>query len=120
MHSALQPLLEIHADPLYPQELKPLSQPFQLFEFQLADPPLRNQRMTVPAHITQPGTAHAILVWWQSSIDQQGLEMISTAPCWVSTVSDGADGCVGGLGQEWRDHWKQCWAPVGPAGLQVI
>lgn len=109
VHTAPQPLLEIHADPLFPGGLRPLSAPVRLFEFQLASPPMRNGRAMLPAPIVHSGTAHAIIVWWQSTIDEAGDEMLSTAPCWVTEAADGAAagaGACGGPAQQWRVRYR--------------
>ena len=41
--------------------------------------------------------------------------LLSTAPPWITESVDGGDGGpLDGVSQEWRDHWKQCWAPLIP------
>lgn len=41
--------------------------------------------------------------------------LLSTAPVWIQgRVEAGGDGGpLEGVGQQWRDHWKQCWVQVG-------
>ncbi len=64
------------------------------------------------------GIAHAIVVWWQLEMDAEGRVLLSTAPRWVSgggeegSAQGGDGGPLHGIGQLWRDHWKQTWAPV--------
>lgn len=112
---------EMHVDRLYRLgELVPLSKPFEAFGFDWLAPP-SSRRASVKVPVTYAGTAHAVLLWWQLGMDQEGTLLLSTAPCWVVSVADGADeGPLEGVAQQWRDHWKQVWLPLAAQhGLQV-
>lgn len=41
------PLRHMHVDPLHPKHLRPLSQPFEIFDFRFSDPPASHQASTV-------------------------------------------------------------------------
>ena len=85
--------------------------------------------MQVP--VTAAGTAHAIVFWWNLNLDNARRICLSTAPAWVASADAGADAdChqdsvkVSNNSmpltfelpkQQWRDHWKQCWAAVQPS-----
>ena len=49
-------------------------------------------------------------------MDQEGGIRISTAPDWAPAQPGSRR--TGQMPQAWRDHWKQCWAPV-PSRLTV-
>ena len=125
-----QRLQEVHAGPLRDRNLlQPLSAPAQLLAFDLARPPGCNAGVSARLPVTHPGQVHAVLLWWQLQVDQRAEVWLSTAPSWVWRLEEGGDGDrpagsdagrgEGGVGeavqlprQQWRDHWKQCWAAV--------
>ncbi|GAX73790.1 hypothetical protein CEUSTIGMA_g1241.t1 [Chlamydomonas eustigma] len=124
IRASMQPVHELHLDVLHEQGLiRPLSNPVVMLEFELNNPPTHNQMRYVKVPITAAGSAHAVVIWWQLDMDPEGSILLSTAPSWIQKSMDpcqGADdGPLEGVSQGWRDHWKQCWAPLYTRGTET-
>lgn len=138
-----QELHELHVDVVQAQsQLHPLSSPKPVMEFDLAKPPPGDQVFhDIKLPVTQTGSAHGFVLWWQlDMLPQQHLVhhsevlpkasegpnpsaypaaprslMLSTAPAWIGPDPGlgGDGGPLQGVAQEWRGHWAQCWSPLG-------
>ncbi|KAL3150295.1 Protein arginine N-methyltransferase 7 [Trebouxia sp. C0010 RCD-2024] len=73
-----------HVDPLYPEHVRVLCEPFEVFRFDFAKPPERDGAQHLQVQATAVGTAHAVIVWWQLNLDSSELITLDTAPCWVA------------------------------------
>ncbi|KAF5839229.1 hypothetical protein DUNSADRAFT_1264 [Dunaliella salina] len=145
-----QELHELHVDVVQAQsQMRPLSSPVRVMDFDLARPPPGDQVFhDVKLPVTQAGSAHGFVLWWQLDMlsqqhllkhtdappeQSEGLSasahpgatqslMLSTAPAWIGPDPGlgGDGGPLQGVAQEWRGHWAQCWSPLGgPPTLQV-
>ena len=59
--------------------------------------------------IVDDGRADAIVVWWTLDCDPDGAIQLSTQPVWIESSHEQ---------QKWRQHWKQCWAPLPSVTVQ--
>ena len=75
----------LHLDPLFARgDLHPLSEPFQIFDFDLAAPPVGDQQVALDGiHITRAGMVHAVALWWRADMDSTSSSCLHTAPRWV-------------------------------------
>ena len=64
---------------------------------------------------TAAGRLDACIIWWELLMDQEGAIRIGTAPDWVPAIPGSRR--MDQMPQAWRDHWKQCWAPVPPQAV---
>eukprot|EP00884_Botryococcus_braunii_P004116 jgi/Botrbrau1/13705/Bobra.250_2s0004.3 len=105
-------LRSLHMDPLR-DRLRALSDPFPLFKFDFQDQlTLHPNSLSFKVPVTLAGVAHAFVVWWDLHMDPMGQYILSTRPGWVDTCTPPP----GMIRQEWREHWKSCWAPFSPVG----
>ena len=77
---------------------------------------LRAPMSCLQVQATAAGTVDACIISWVLLMDQEGCIRISTAPDWVAAKPGSRR--KDQMPQAWRDHWKQCWAPV-PARPEV-
>mmetsp|Transcript_35457 Transcript_35457/g.100390 ORF Transcript_35457/g.100390 Transcript_35457/m.100390 type:complete len:578 (-) Transcript_35457:119-1852(-) len=112
---------ELHMEPLVAAgDLITLTPPVEMLSFDLCRPPAEDREEVCQVAASRSGRAEAIVFWWQLAMDPGGTLLLSTAPPWITAVSEGADGGTKEWGaQGWRDHWKTCWCAVGPQPFQV-
>ncbi|XP_057525473.1 protein arginine N-methyltransferase 1.6 [Amaranthus tricolor] len=103
----------MHCDSLE-EELKTLSEPFKIFEFDFWKRPDSHGEAQICIKSTSTGRVNAVLSWWVLQLDQEGTIFYSTAPKWIKHLQ--ADFSGDG---EWCDHWKQCVWFVPGKGLSV-
>ena len=100
--------LSIQADALAAgSHLRPLSAPFEAFQFDFSNPPLDGtyvRRLSVPA--TAAGTVHAVVYWWTLTL-APGVTLTTAPAVGVGNRRSGG----------WRDHWMQvaCCLPTPSA-----
>ncbi|GAB2274167.1 Protein arginine N-methyltransferase 7 [Dionaea muscipula] len=87
----------MHCDPLK-GEIKLLSEPFKIFEFDFWERPESNRETDLVIKASDGGRVNAIISWWVLQLDREGTIFYSTAPKWIN--EPGA--------RNWCDHWKQC------------
>ncbi|CAN8324804.1 unnamed protein product [Cochlearia groenlandica] len=90
----------MHVDALE-NEIKLLSKPFKIFEFDFWKRPESNRELEVHIEAITAGSIHAIISWWVLQLDSEGTIFYSTAPKWIDSSSE-----IGS--RHWCDHWKQC------------
>ncbi|GMH34112.1 hypothetical protein BSKO_01946 [Bryopsis sp. KO-2023] len=100
---------ECHVNALWPNHIQPLSDPFDAFTFYLGNPPGENGKMDVQVQISSSGSVDAVLLWWELYFDPEKDICLSTEPAWIDCQKVDP---LENVPQGWRDHWKQCWAPV--------
>jgi len=94
-------LHDIQLSQMKPSDFTPLSEPIQVFDFDLAC-----KKSPIPCHdqtklqftALESGVASAVLMWWDCYTDPQEQVLLSCAPFW--SHPEGQD-------QAWRDHWMQ-------------
>ncbi|KAJ8768986.1 hypothetical protein K2173_023981 [Erythroxylum novogranatense] len=90
----------MHCDALS-RELKLLSEPFKIFEFDFGERPASHGETKLVIKATDDGRVHAVVSWWILQLDHEGAILYSTAPRWIGSPSK--------MGiADWCDHWKQC------------
>ncbi|MFQ6625069.1 hypothetical protein Gotur_003947, partial [Gossypium turneri] len=90
----------MHCDAIR-EEIKPLSEPFEIFEFDFWKRPESNGETKVQVKAIDDGNIHAIVSWWVLQLDREGTVFYSTAPRWINSPAN--------IGyRDWCDHWKQC------------
>ncbi|KAK6935187.1 hypothetical protein RJ641_035342 [Dillenia turbinata] len=109
----------MHCDAIQ-QDLKLLSEPFRIFEFDFSKRPESHGERMVHIKATNDGNIHAIISWWVLQLDYEGTIFYSTAPKWVKLPLDTAElpTSLASAGQ-WCDHWKQCVWFVPGKGMSV-
>ncbi|RID79113.1 hypothetical protein BRARA_A01881 [Brassica rapa] len=101
----------MHVDAIE-KEIKLLSEPVKIFEFDLWKRPESNGELDVHVEAINEGSVHAIISWWVLQLDSEGTIFYSTAPRWIESNSE-----IGA--RDWCDHWKQCvWFTPG-AGVSI-
>ncbi|XP_045790454.1 protein arginine N-methyltransferase 1.6 [Trifolium pratense] len=102
----------MHCDPIG-EELKPLSEPFKIFEFDFWKRPESYGETELCIKATDDGRVHAIVSWWVLQLDREGTIYYSTAPRWIRspTITSPVD---------WCDHWKQCVWFVPGSGISIF
>ncbi|XP_061341078.1 protein arginine N-methyltransferase 1.6 isoform X2 [Gastrolobium bilobum] len=102
----------MHCDPIG-EEIKPLSEPFKIFEFDFWKRPESYGETELCIKATNDGRAHAVVSWWVLQLDREGTIYYSTAPRWISspTITSPVD---------WCDHWKQCVWFVPGSGISIL
>ncbi|KAI3711061.1 hypothetical protein L2E82_40868 [Cichorium intybus] len=99
--------LAMHCDAIG-EEIRLLSEPFKIFEFDFWKRPDSDGEKEVYIKATDDGMVHAVISWWVLELDDEGKIFYSTAPKWIGTKN-----------WHWCDHWKQCvWFTKGK-GLPV-
>ncbi|GAV78546.1 hypothetical protein CFOL_v3_22012 [Cephalotus follicularis] len=101
----------MHCDAIR-EEIKLLSDPFKIFEFDFWRRPDSHGETELCIKATDDGRVHAIISWWILQLDREGTIFYSTAPQWISTPNNA------GLG-DWCDHWKQCVWFVPKSGVSI-
>ncbi|VVA93411.1 unnamed protein product [Arabis nemorensis] len=101
----------MHVDAIE-KEIKLLSEPVKIFEFDFWKRPESNGELGVDIEAITEGSIHAIISWWVLQLDSEGTIFYSTAPRWIDSNSE--------IGlRDWCDHWKQCvWFTPG-AGVSI-
>jgi len=90
----------MHVDAIE-KEIKLLSEPVKIFEFDFWKRPESNGELDVHIEAKTTGSVHAIISWWVLQLDSEGTIFYSTAPRWIDSNSE--------IGvRDWCDHWKQC------------
>ncbi|XP_071705417.1 protein arginine N-methyltransferase 7 [Rutidosis leptorrhynchoides] len=87
----------MHCDAIA-DEIRLLSEPFKIFEFEFSKRPNSHGKTQVHIKATNDGTVHAVVSWWVLQLDDEGKIFYSTAPKWIGPL------CT----RDWCDHWKQC------------
>ncbi|KAJ1390116.1 S-adenosyl-L-methionine-dependent methyltransferase [Sesbania bispinosa] len=102
----------MHCDPIG-EEIKPLSEPFKIFEFDFWKRPESNGETELCIKATNDGRVHAVISWWVLQLDHEGTIYYSTAPRWINspTIKSPVD---------WCDHWKQCVWFVPGSGISTF
>ncbi|XP_022550577.1 protein arginine N-methyltransferase 1.6 isoform X1 [Brassica napus] len=94
------------------KEIKLLSEPVKVFEFDFWKRPESNGELDVHIEAINEGSVHAIISWWVLQLDSEGTIFYSTAPRWIESNSEIS-------ARDWCDHWKQCvWFTPG-AGVSI-
>ncbi|XVF13376.1 hypothetical protein REPUB_Repub08aG0202800 [Reevesia pubescens] len=88
----------MHCDAIR-KEIKLLSEPFKIFEFDFWKRPDSHGETEVLIKARDDGSIHAVVSWWILQLDREGTVFYSTAPRWINSP-------VGN--ENWCDHWKQC------------
>ncbi|GAB2216929.1 hypothetical protein Droror1_Dr00000080 [Drosera rotundifolia] len=92
----------MHCDPLE-GEVKLLSEPFKIFEFDFWKRPESKGETDIVIKASKNGKVNAIISWWILQLDREGTIFYSTAPQWVNEAVTSISG-----DRNWCDHWKQC------------
>ncbi|XP_030524883.1 protein arginine N-methyltransferase 7 isoform X1 [Rhodamnia argentea] len=87
----------MHCDAIK-REIKLLSEPFRIFEFNFGKRPESHGETAVHVKATGSGQVNAVISWWMLQLDEEGSIHYSTAPKWITSSGAG----------NWCDHWKQC------------
>ncbi|KAL3743273.1 hypothetical protein ACJRO7_018560 [Eucalyptus globulus] len=87
----------MHCDAIR-REIKLLSEPFRIFEFNFGKRPESHGETAVHVKATGSGQVNAVISWWMLQLDDEGSIHYSTAPKWITLSGAG----------NWCDHWKQC------------
>ncbi|XP_021747007.1 protein arginine N-methyltransferase 7-like isoform X2 [Chenopodium quinoa] len=103
----------MHCDPLQ-EELKLLSEPFKIFEFDFWKRPSSHGEAEILVEAATSGSVNAVLSWWVLQLDKEGTVFYSTAPKWIKLLQTEFPG-----NENWCDHWKQCVWFVPGKGLSV-
>ncbi|XP_022154833.1 protein arginine N-methyltransferase 1.6 isoform X2 [Momordica charantia] len=90
----------MHCDAIT-NEVKLLSEPFKVFEFDFWKRPESHAENELHIKATESGRVHAVVSWWMLQLDREGTVFYSTAPKWISPPKNIRAG-------DWCDHWKQC------------
>ncbi|KAE8055902.1 hypothetical protein FH972_012713 [Carpinus fangiana] len=90
----------MHCDAIK-EEIKLLSEPFKIFEFDFWKRPDSHRETELHIKATNDGRVNAIVSWWILQLDCEGNFFYSTAPAWISSTKDSG-------ASHWCDHWKQC------------
>ncbi|GBG64291.1 hypothetical protein CBR_g41210 [Chara braunii] len=104
--------------------IRPLTEPFEVFEFDFRCPPWESRRVRRMIRSTSAGTAHAVVSWWVLFLDDDGDVRYSTAARrWMKDETKledehRSDSPTDG-DSTWRDHWKQCVHFLPGRGLPV-
>ncbi|KAL4331972.1 hypothetical protein GQ457_07G010630 [Hibiscus cannabinus] len=90
----------MHCDAIR-NEIKLLSEPFKVFEFDFWKRPESHRETEVQIKAIDDGNIHALVSWWVLQLDREGTIFYSTAPRWINSPANIGNG-------NWCDHWKQC------------
>ncbi|XP_062074738.1 protein arginine N-methyltransferase 1.6 isoform X2 [Humulus lupulus] len=94
------------------KEIKLLSEPFKIFEFDFWKRPDSHGETQLCIKATNDGQLHAVVSWWVLQLDREGTIFYSTAPRWISLQNNKSD-------EGWCDHWKQCVWFVPGQGIPI-
>ncbi|KAJ3672642.1 hypothetical protein LUZ60_007363 [Juncus effusus] len=106
----------MHCDPLF-QEMKLLSEPFEIFEFDFWRRPESKGEKEIEIKASNEGKIHAVISWWVLQLDEEGKIFYSTAPNWIN--SQNSPNFSPGK-REWCDHWKQCVWFIQNPGNEIL
>ncbi|KAG0578071.1 hypothetical protein M758_5G196600 [Ceratodon purpureus] len=95
----------MHVDPLA-RQMHLLSEPFEVFTFELSRAPDECGQHQRSVAITNDGRAHALVSWWVLQLDVEGEIFYSTGPKWIKHAS-AYENPEFDLQIEWCEHWKQ-------------
>ncbi|XP_050871425.1 protein arginine N-methyltransferase 1.6 [Lathyrus oleraceus] len=95
------------------EELKPLSEPFKIFEFDFWKRPESYGETELRIKATDDGRVHAVVSWWELQLDREGTIYYSTAPGWIRSTTATTP-------VDWCDHWKQCVWFVPGSGISIF
>ncbi|KAK3224891.1 hypothetical protein Dsin_004753 [Dipteronia sinensis] len=101
----------MHCDAIT-KEIKLLSEPFKIFEFDLWKRPDSHGETELQIKATNDGRVNAVVSWWILQLDQEGTIFYSTAPRWISSPINTST-------RGWCDHWKQCVWFVEGKGMPI-
>lgn len=101
----------MHCDAIK-EEIKLLSEPFKIFEFDFWKRPDGHGETELHIEATNDGRVNAIVSWWILQLDCEGNLFYSTAPAWISSTNDSG-------ARHWCDHWKQCVWFVPGKGISI-
>ncbi|GLT91062.1 hypothetical protein SLE2022_089710 [Rubroshorea leprosula] len=90
----------MHCDAIT-KEIKLLSDPFKIFEFDFWKRPNSHGKAELQIKARDDGSVHAVVSWWILQLDPEGTVFYSTAPQWINSPINTGD-------RHWCDHWKQC------------
>ncbi|XP_004299441.1 PREDICTED: protein arginine N-methyltransferase 1.6-like [Fragaria vesca subsp. vesca] len=93
-------------------EVKLLSEPFKIFEFDFSKRPESRGETELSIKATNDGRVQAVISWWILQLDREGTIFYSTAPRWINLPVNISHG-------DWCDHWKQCVWFVPGEGMYV-
>lgn len=96
----------MHCDAIR-DEIKVLSEPFKIFEFDFWRRPESQGQTKLKIKATNAGTVHAVISWWVIQLDREGTIFYSTGPEWIANK------------ENWCDHWKQCVYFIPGQGLSI-
>ncbi|KAF5478490.1 hypothetical protein F2P56_005045 [Juglans regia] len=102
----------MHCDAIK-DEIKLLSEPFKIFEFDFWKRPDSHRECELHIKATNDGRVNAVVSWWTLQLDCEGNFFYSTAPGWISSSIDAGS-------RHWCDHWKQCVWFVPGKGISVF
>ncbi|XP_042947869.1 protein arginine N-methyltransferase 1.6 isoform X1 [Carya illinoinensis] len=102
----------MHCDAIK-DEIKLLSEPFKIFEFDFWKRPDSHREYELNIKATNDGRVNAVVSWWTLQLDCEGNFFYSTAPRWISSSIDAGS-------RYWCDHWKQCVWFVPGKGISVF
>ncbi|KAF8380497.1 hypothetical protein HHK36_027984 [Tetracentron sinense] len=109
----------MHCDALS-DEIRLLSEPFKIFEFDFWKRPDSNGETELLIKATGDGRVHAIISWWVLQLDSEGSIFYSTAPRWINLPFNTEElqthfpselrefDVLLKSAADWCDHWKQC------------
>ncbi|XP_021848637.1 protein arginine N-methyltransferase 7 isoform X2 [Spinacia oleracea] len=103
----------MHCDSLQ-EEIKLLSEPFKIFEFDFWKRPDSHGEAEILIKAAAGGSVNAVISWWVLQLDREGTVFYSTAPKWIKHLQTEFPG-----DRNWCDHWKQCVWFVPGKGLPV-
>ncbi|XP_043198257.1 protein arginine N-methyltransferase 7-like [Amphibalanus amphitrite] len=85
-----------------------LSQPVPVFGFDWTNrtPIVFDRTSVARVEAVNSGTAHAVFMWWDITMDPAGEVLLSCAPYWAHPDTQGRTGS-GPEDIPWRDHWMQ-------------
>ncbi|KAF9613737.1 hypothetical protein IFM89_010247 [Coptis chinensis] len=102
----------MHCDAIL-EEIRLLSEPFKMFEFDFWKRPDSRGETEVYVSTIAEGRVHAVISWWVLQLDFEGTVFYSTAPRWISSPFNTSNA-------DWCDHWKQCVWFVPGMGVPVL
>ncbi|XP_052209150.1 protein arginine N-methyltransferase 7 [Diospyros lotus] len=100
-------------------EIKLLSEPFKIFEFDFWRRPESQGKTKVHIKAINDGTVHAVISWWKLQLDCEGRIIYSTGPKWIRFLFSMNSQSSLPSSMDWCDHWKQCVYFIPGKGLSV-
>jgi len=89
-------------------EFTPLAEPVPVFGFDWTNrtPIVCDRTSVARVEALSSGTAHAVLMWWDITMDPQGEVLLSCAPYWAHPDTQ-QHKSPSAADVPWRDHWMQ-------------